>query len=85
LETADGLLLAAVTRMRVERLLLQYSDGGCEWRQPATVPDVGEIITRAGQRWIVASIDSDTEDMTVVVLRRAPKAPELTNAQVEVA
>lgn len=71
--------------MRVERLLLKYSDGSCEWRQPAIVPDVGTIIRRAGQQWIVASIQTGTEDMTVVVLRRAPRAPDLTDAQPEVA
>jgi hypothetical protein len=59
--------------MRVERLLLRYSDGQSEWRMPAEVPEIGTTVTRAGQQWIVAAVEDDGEDVTVAVLRRAPK------------
>jgi hypothetical protein len=34
--------------MKTERLLLRFSDGTGEWQTPATAPDVGSIIRRAG-------------------------------------
>jgi hypothetical protein len=71
--------------MQTGRLLLRYSDGTNEWRAPPTVPDLGAIIRRAGHEWVVASIETDNEDVIVAVLRRAPKAADLTDAQVEVA
>ena len=52
---------------------------------PAIVPDLGAIIRRSGKRWIVISIETDRNDVTVAVLRRAPKAAELTEAPAEVA
>jgi len=61
--------------MRVERLLLRYSDGQSEWHTPGDVPDVGTIVTRGGRNWIVSAIEDDGDDTTVAVLRRAPKAP----------
>jgi hypothetical protein len=70
--------------MKTERLLLRYSDGTSEWQTPATVPDLGSTIRRAGQQWVVASIETES-DVIVAVLRRAPKAAELSDVQVEVA
>jgi hypothetical protein len=68
----------------VGRLLLRYSDGTNERREPPTVPDLGAIVRRAGQEWVVASIETDGDNM-VAVLRRVPKQPDLTDARVEVA
>ena len=85
METANRFPLVAVIQPRVERLLLRYSDGSCEWRVPAIVPDLGAIIRRSGKRWIVISMETDRNDVTVAVLRRAPKAAELTDAPAEVA
>lgn len=70
--------------MRSDRLLLRYSDGTSEWRDPPTVPSLGSIIRRAGQEWTVAAIDTDEENVTIVALRRSPKAT-LSDARVEVA
>jgi len=65
------------------RLILRFSDGTSESRQPATVPELGAVVRRGGQDWVVASIDTDS-DVTVVELRRAPKE-DLTDMQVEIA
>jgi hypothetical protein len=56
----------------VDRLLLRYSDGHREWRMPGEVPEIGTTLKRAGQRWIVAAIENES-DTPVVVLRRAAK------------
>lgn len=71
--------------MKTDCLLLRFSDGTSEWQTPGTVPEVGAIIRRAGQEWIVASIDADTHDVAVVRLRRGPRMAGSTDAQVEVA
>ena len=61
--------------MRVERLLLRYSDGRTEWRTPAELPEIGTTVRRAGQDWLVAAIENDGEDIPVAILRGAPKVP----------
>jgi hypothetical protein len=66
----------------MQRLLLRYSDGTSEWRDPPTVPDVGTLLNRVGQEWVVASIEADSDDITVAVLRRAPKTAQLTDVEV---
>jgi hypothetical protein len=71
--------------MKIDRLLLRFSDGTSEWQTPGTVPEVGAIVRRGGQEWIVASIDADTQDAAVVLLRRAPRTDVSTDVQVEVA
>lgn len=71
--------------VKADRLLLRFSDGTSEWQTPGTVPEVGAIVRRGGQEWIVASIDADTQDAAVVLLRRAPRTAVSTDAQVEVA
>lgn len=68
--------------MRVERLLLRYSDGQSEWRTPADVPAIGAIVLRAGQEWIVSEIENDGEASPVAVLRRAPKTPRTSVGEV---
>ena len=41
--------------------------------QRATVPEVGSTVNRADQEWVVTEIESETDDLTVAVLRRAPR------------
>jgi hypothetical protein len=67
------------------RLLLRYTDGTCEWREPPTVPELGTTIRRAGQEWLVASIEDLSDDVTLAVLRREEKPRPVTDAQPEVA
>jgi hypothetical protein len=45
----------------VDRLLLRYSDGHCKRRMPAEVPEIGTTVRRAGQRWIVAAIENESD------------------------
>lgn len=71
--------------MKTHRLLLRFSDGASEWQTPGTVPEVGAIVRRGDQEWIVGAINADTEDATVVLLRRAPKSGVPTDTQVKVA
>ncbi len=59
--------------MRVERLLLRYSDGRSEWCTPADVPEIGATVTRAAQDWVVSAIEDDSEGVTVAVPRRTAK------------
>jgi hypothetical protein len=68
----------------VARVLLRYTDGTCEWREPPTVPELGATIRRAGHEWLVASIEDLSDGVTVAVLRREPKPRPVTDAQPEV-
>ena len=68
----------------MERLLLRYSDGTNEWRDPPTVPNLGAVVRHAGQQWIVAAIENES-DVTIAILRRAPKTAHPTDAQPDVA
>lgn len=62
--------------MPSERLILRFSDGTSEWRQPAAnVPEVGSTLQRGDQEWVVTEIESETDDLTVAILKRAPKQP----------
>jgi hypothetical protein len=46
---------------------------------PATVPDVGAILSHAGHDWLVASIENEDEGITVAVLNRSPEVAEPTD------
>jgi hypothetical protein len=59
--------------MPFDRLLLRYSDGYNEWRQPPTVPDVGTTVRRGDHEWVVTEIENTTEDLAVAILKRVPK------------
>ena len=63
--------------MPSDLLLLRFSDGESEWRQPAEAPEIGSRMTRRQQDWIVTSIEADGHDVaTVVHLSRVrEKAP----------
>jgi hypothetical protein len=64
--------------MPFDRLLLRYSDGYNEWRQPPTVPDVGTTVRRGDHEWVVTEIENTTEDLAVAILKRVPKTPAAT-------
>jgi hypothetical protein len=70
--------------MQTGRLLLRYSDGTNEWREPPTVPEPGTVVRRAGQQWVVDSIETENDDVTVAVLRREPRPRPVSVAQPEV-
>ena len=70
--------------MKTERVLLGFYTGINEWYEPPAVPELGAIIKRAGQAWIVTAIQTEGEDVIVAVLRPAPRAADSTDAQVEV-
>jgi hypothetical protein len=58
-----------------DRIILRFSDGTSEWRQPTTVPEVGSTVTRGDQEWVVTEIESTTDELAVAILKRAPKQP----------
>ena len=61
--------------MQTERLLLRFPDGTNEWRAPPTMPDVGLIVRRGDQEWVVAGIEDTADDLAVSILKRVPKTP----------
>jgi hypothetical protein len=63
------------------RLLFRYSDGIKEWRDPPTVPDLGETLVRRDQEWIVSWIERDSDDTTIVALKRAPNTEQAPRAR----
>jgi hypothetical protein len=58
-----------------ERLLFTYPDGGKEWRAPPVVPEVGETLVRRNQEWVVDTVETEHDGVTIVVLRDANRAP----------
>lgn len=55
--------------MEPRRMLLSFPDGEREWRLPPDVPDVGATITRRGEDWLVETVETDHDGVTIVVLQ----------------
>jgi hypothetical protein len=47
---------------------------------PATVPDVGAVVSHAGHDWFVASIENEEDGITIAVLQRTPDVADPTDA-----
>ena len=55
--------------MPSKRLMYRFPDGNREMRQPASVPEVGDRLTRRGREWVVIALH-EQGDITIVSLHR---------------
>jgi hypothetical protein len=51
---------------------VRYSDGTTEFRMSERSPDVGDILRRDGDNWVVEEVEETDDGSTVVTLRPRP-------------
>jgi hypothetical protein len=66
--------------MPSERLLFRFANGMSEWRLPPIVPELGVEFERDGDLWVVDTIETDGDELTIVMLIRAKREPSLDEA-----
>lgn len=52
---------------------IRYAQGATEFRMSDKSPDVGEILRRNGDNWLVEEVEEAEDGTTVVTLRPQPR------------
>jgi hypothetical protein len=53
-------------------LTVRYPSGAKEFRMSDTAPEVGDVLRRNGDNWVVEKVHDDDDGNTVVTLRPQP-------------
>jgi hypothetical protein len=53
--------------------IVRYPTGGVEYRMSDDSPEVGDVLTRDGDNWIVEEVTHREDGTTLVTLRPRPK------------
>ena len=52
--------------------IVRYPSGAKEFRMSETAPEVGDVLRRNGDNWVVEKVHDDDDGNTVVTLRPQP-------------
>ena len=57
-------------------LTVRYPSGDIEFRMSETAPEVGDVLKRNGDNWIVEEVSTSEDDTAVLTVRPGPKPAE---------